>query len=62
MSIFKKIAKSWDNFKTEIGYTGQKFFSVAESRETSSKSSPDKTTYDRYDPAHGLHDEPNKPA
>lgn len=60
-SIFSIIATSFRNFAEEVGYKGQKFFSLSEARETSTKASTGNTTYDRYDPAHGLHDEPVKP-
>lgn len=61
MNIFKTIAQSWSTFKKEVSYSGQKFFSLSEARETSTKASTGNTTYDRYDPEHGLHDEPVKP-
>lgn len=52
------LSESWKQFKEEIGYSPVKIEEI--NRTESIKASTNGTTYDRYDPKYGLHEEITK--
>ncbi|HCQ0858822.1 TPA: hypothetical protein OGU99_000755 [Escherichia coli] len=52
------LSESWKQFKEEIGYRGVSSEPI--NRTESIKASTNGTTYDRYDPRYGLHEEVKK--
>jgi len=52
--MLQSLKDSWVDFKQEVGYSTPEFKSIADIRDVSIKNVYS-TTYDRYDPIHGLH-------